>query len=149
MFRFSGTLFGIIFGVMFLIIYAKRLYNGTPIFTNLVDEFYMLLLLFVGFPLAAALILFAIFRIWLCSIDTSGISGRSYWGRRNFIPWSDIGNIGHISVEGIPAVLISSASSKKEVCAYILGADLSAFHAKLIHLAGSENPLTRYFRNVT
>lgn len=102
--------------------------------------------IFGGLILVLGLCLFALSWICACSVESDALKGRNFWGRRKAIAWDDIGQIVSTRVEGMPALVVGSASSKKEIYVYVLGADLEKIHAALWQHAGPQHALTRLFR---
>ena len=75
-----------------------------------------------------------------------GLKGRSYWGRRVAITWADVASVKNTSVEGIPALLIGSSTSKAELFAYTLGVSIPDIYTGLYRYAGPQHMLTYTFR---
>ncbi len=142
--RFSVKTLGLILGFVLLLGIVVRFFKGEPFIGFLLIS--QLSLLFVGLAALLGVILYVILRVWAWSVDPSGLTGRSYWGRRSHIAWKDVAKVGSVTVEGIPALVVTSATSKREVFAYTLDANIPEIHAHLFRYAGPQHVLTQWFR---
>lgn len=105
----------------------------------------LLALMLVG-ALVLALSLYVLFRIGGWMILPEGIEGRSYWGRKTALAWSEIDDIVRFDQQGIPVLKISSRTSKREICACTLAVNLTSIHSQLCRHAGMDHELTQWFR---
>lgn len=135
---------GLVFGFVLLLGIVIRFFRGEPFIGF--SLIYQLFLLFIGLAVLLGVVLYLILRAWAWSVEPSGLTGRSYWGRRSHIAWKDVDKVGSIAVEGIPALVVTSATSKREVFAYTLGVNIQEIHAHLSRHAGPEHVLTQWFR---
>lgn len=104
---------------------------------------------FGGLPLAAAFVFYIILRACAWTIEPDGLRGRSYWGRRELIAWSDVDKVVYVAAEGLPVLQVTSASSKKKIFAYVLDINSAEIHAQLRRHAGPDHVLTQCFRPQT
>lgn len=141
---FSVQTLGTILGLILLLDMVLSFLKGEP-FSGFSDMF-QTALVFVVLAGLAGLILYLILRVWAWSIEPSGITGRTYWGRRSRIAWSDVDKVAFVALGGIPALVVTSTTSKREVLAYTLGANMPEIHAHLFRHAGPDHVLTQWFR---
>jgi hypothetical protein len=142
--KLSVKTFGLAFGFILFLGMVVRLFKGEPLIGFLL--IFQLTLLFVGLAAFSGVLLYLILRPWACSVEPTGISGRTYWGQRSRITWDDVENVSVRVVEGIPSLVVTSASSKREVYAYILGVNIPEVYAHLARHAGPDHVLTQWFR---
>lgn len=96
--------------------------------------------------LALASLLYLLLRVGAWTICAKGLAGRSYWGRKTTLAWSDISDIVRIDQQGIPYLKIGARTPRREIWACALGANLAAIHAELCRHAGADHELTHWFR---
>ena len=106
----------------------------------------LLFSVFVAISIALAIVVYLGAFVWAWSFDKYEIKGRSYWGRRVSMRWSDVVSVANTSIEGIPALLIGSKSSNRAIFAYTLGIDLKLVYSKLLRNAGPDHLLTQCFQ---
>jgi hypothetical protein len=142
--RFSLKRLGFILGFLLLLGIAIRALRGEPFIGFML--IFQLALLFAGLAALLGGLMYLILRVCAWSVEPSGISGRTYWGRRSCIAWTEVDKVVSVSIEGIPALVVTSANSKREVYAYTLGANVSEIHEHLSRHAGPDHVLTQWFR---
>ena len=142
--KFSVTTLGLVLGIVLLFGIAVRFFKGEPFIGLLL--IFQLSLFFAGMAALLGVILYLILRAWAWSVEPYGLTGRSYWGRRSRIAWSAVEKVGFIAVDGIPALVVTSAKSKQEVFACTLGANIPEIYAHLFRHAGPDHVLTQWFR---
>ena len=143
--RYAFKLFGFLYVFLFGAMAIARLVQGLPIVESVPSDLWILVALLLAIPTILALVVYIGARVWAWSFDQYGVKGRSYWGRRVEIRWPDVSDVRATSVEGIPALLIGSRSSKSEIFAYTLGVDLRKIHTQLVRRAGQDHVLTQCF----
>lgn len=141
--RFGGRLFATIVAVLVLLLIGPALLQGKPFMG--VETLLALLAGGVALGLVLGLVLYLILWPWRLRVALAGVSGRSYIGFSRTIAWKDVGMVRPFFVEGIPALLIGSTSSNKEIVAYTLGIDIEAAYRALRRHAGEEHMLTQAF----
>lgn len=137
-------LFGIIYVSLLVFVMVANGIKGRPLLGSAGDDLALVVGVFVALPILATLAIYGAARLWAWSIDAAGIRGRSYWGRRVAIGWTDVDEVDRTSVEGIPALVIHSARGG-DVFAYLLGVDAARVQARLRKLAGPAHALTQAF----
>lgn len=106
----------------------------------------LLFSVFAAVSIALAIVVYLGAIVWAWSFDKYEIKGRSYWGRRISMRWSDVTSVANTSIEGVPALLIGSKSSNRAIFAYTLGIDLKLVYSQLLRNAGPDHLLTQCFR---
>jgi hypothetical protein len=142
--KFSVKTLGLVLGFVLLLGIVVRYFKDEPFIGFLLV--FQLSLFFVGLAVPLGVVLYLILRVWAWSVEPSGLTGRSYWGRRSHIAWKDVDRVGFVAIEGIPALVVTSATSKQEVFAYTLGINIPDVHTHLYRYAGPEHVLTQWFR---
>ena len=143
--RYAAKTFGVIFISIFGLFVAKQVFRHEPLHLSFRPDFWVVPILLAALPIALALVVYVGARVWAWSFDQYGVRGRTYFGKRISIPWSDVNDVKGTSVQGIPALLISSHTTKSELFAYTLGVDLQQIHTHLSRRAGPEHLLTQCF----
>jgi hypothetical protein len=141
--RFAFRTIGIVFGALGVIAFLAAMASGKPLPTTRVLG--SLLIVVVGTSLVLAFAIYASCRFSAWRVERDGVVGRSLWGRRTRIAWTEVRSVKFFSVEGIPALLIEASSGGREIVAYTLGVDVAAVHAALDRHAGPTHTLTRWF----
>jgi hypothetical protein len=141
--RFGLVLMGVVMGVGIVIGEIRKAIDGVALTEPLV--LLQLAALAIGLGLAIGLVCYVTLIPWTWTIGAEGVEGRSLWGRRHRIAWNDVANVGSVSFDGIPALLIGAAGRGADIVAYTLGVDLQAIHSRLARHAGTNHPLTRAF----
>jgi hypothetical protein len=142
--KFSVMTLGIVLGVVLTLQIVIDLFKGEAFIGFLLV--FQLALFFVGLAVALGVFLYIVLLPWAWSVESSGLTGRSYWGRRARIAWGDVDKVAPITVQGIPALVITSARSKREIFAYTLGVNIPEIHKALVRHAGQDHILTQCFR---
>lgn len=138
--------FGVIYIALFLVSVILNVIKHRPLIASFGDAVPTVVVIFLAIPVALAAVVYLGARVWAWSFDQNGLTGRSYWGRRVAIRWSDVASVRNTSVEGIPALLIGSSSDKKELFAYTLGVSIADVYIRLYQYAGPEHVLTQAFK---
>jgi hypothetical protein len=86
-----------------------------------------------------------ILRALAWSIEPFGLVGRSYWGRRTRIAWTDVSRVALLPGD-IPGLVVMSASSKNEIVAYLLGVDSTEVYAHVSRYAGHTHVFAQWFK---
>jgi hypothetical protein len=146
-FKFFSKPLAIGFAFLMLSLTCANLIKGIPLPNNLtlLEVAAIFLCLVIVVPLLAYLC----FRSSAWSIDSTGLKGRSYWGRHVELAWPDIERVVPTLFQGIPYVVVTSQTTKREIYACILGADLSAIQFQLLRSAGPHNVLTELFASAS
>ena len=142
--KFSVRTLGIALGVVLALGIVISLFKGEPFIGFLL--IFQLAILFVGLAVVLGVFLYIVFLPWAWSVESSGLTGRTYWGRCARIAWSEVEKVAPIAVEGIPALVITSTRSKREIFAYTLGVNIPEIHKALARHAGRDHILTQCFR---
>ena len=137
--------FGVIYAVLFVISIATNAYRHRPLTPFLEADALTFLMAFLAIPAVLAAVVYFGARVWAWSFDAYGLKGRTYWGRRVTMRWTDVSRVANTSVEGIPALLISSSDGKREIFAYTLGVDIPGVYQQLVRYAGPNHVLTQSF----
>lgn len=91
-------------------------------------------------------VLFYIIFLWFASrVDVNGVHGRTYWGFKHYIPWSELAHINEMRFKGIPVLVLASRNGK-EIWLYRLGLRRKAVHDALVRLLGHDHNFVSYFR---
>jgi hypothetical protein len=99
----------------------------------------------VSVPIALGGLLWLLALPWTCTLTREGVAGRSFVGRRQAIPYEEVGSLWIYANSGFPLLYINSRCRNREIVMYLGGIDRNAVHAALVRLAGPHHLLTREF----
>ena len=137
--------FGVIYALLLAISIAINAYRHQPLIPFLDADAPTLLVVLLVIPAVLAAAVYLSARVWAWSFDANGLRGRTYWGRRVTMRWTEVDRVANTSVQGIPALLVIGADDKREILAYTLGVDIPGIHRQLVRHAGPDHVLTRSF----
>ena len=143
--RYAAQTFGLIFLSIFGVVVITHLIRHQSPLASLRSDFWLIPVFFAAITIVFALVVYVGARVWAWSFDQYEVRGRTYFGKRISIPWPDVAEVKPTNVKGIPALLITSRSTGKELFAYTLGVDLQQIHAQLSLRAGPGHMLTQCF----
>ena len=138
---YATRLFSAIFAALFVVHVVTGYIRGTDPFASYAGRWPELLAAYAGVCAVAGMLLFALLRFWSATVSSDGLHGRSYWGRRRTITWSDAVRVYDLPVEGIPAMRVESASGRDVFFAY-LAEQVPMLRTALLETAGAEHPVT-------
>jgi len=124
-------------------------YKGTPLPT--LKSILFGIVGYTCFMLLLGTAFFFAYKSHAVTISASGVSASNSIFSRDFIAWSDIGNVRtrkYMTGSGllVPTATITAKHGARVVSFYNFGFDRSETHAFLSHLIGRDHEVTRLFR---
>lgn len=144
--RYAFKLFGLVFVLLVVLTGVANVAKHRPFLASLGDDLPIALAVWLVITAVLAAVVYVGARVWAWSFDQDGVRGRSYWGRRVAMKWQEVEGVANTSVEGIPALVISSSNGKSKIFAYTLGVSVASIYAKLQQYAGRDHVLTQAFK---
>jgi|ERR1700720_407910 len=141
---FSAGLFGGLAAILALFAVIAQLRRGRLIALPPGDTVMRMLIALGTVTLALALFLFALFWIAAVTLDERGLRGPTIWGRRINIDWNDVASARRVVVRGLPALLIQSRSTKKEIWLYSLGLNGRTLYNQVRAFVAPSHPLASW-----
>jgi hypothetical protein len=89
------------------------------------------------------LFLYAIGWAFATTISETGLSGPRLLGRHNTIAWNDVASVTAV-MEGMPALIIRSISSKKVIWMETLGLDIPDTYRSIRQYVAPDHPLAQW-----
>ena len=144
--RYAVKLFGLVSALLVVLTGVANVAKHRPFMASLGNDLPILLAVWLVVTAVLVAVVYVGARVWAWSFDHNGIKGRSYWGHRVAMKWHEVERVANTSVEGIPALLISSSNGKSKIFAYTLGVSITSIYAKLQQYAGPDHVLTQAFK---
>jgi hypothetical protein len=143
--RWGLTVFAWVALVITILPLAMRLSRGQPLPKGRLALIGTLVALVVGVGVTVGLGVYAICRIWGATFTQATLRATTVWGRMVEVPMSSITDVAPGSVQGLPALIVTSAASKAALYIYTLGLDRDSVHTRLSSLVGPDHLVTKAF----
>ena len=145
MLRFSFALLGGLIAVLMFVDVGRDLLAGRQIDFPALHSPARTLSALTLVALALAGLAFGLFWASASTLEAHGIRGFTFGGRRIHIPWLDVASVHPATLHGVPAAVVRSAASGKQIWICTLGLDAAAIHEHIRTYAGPDHVLAQWF----